>query len=140
MNERVVVDTNVLVAAMRSPGGASRGVLRFCLRGRCQPIVGLSLFAEYEEVLGRSRLFEDSPLSQKERNELLDGFLSVSEWISIFSLWRPNLADEGDNHLVELAVAGTATKLITHNVRDFRRSELRFPLLEIETPAQFLQQ
>ena len=140
MQERVVVDSNVLVAAMKSAGGASRAVLRLCLQQCCQPLVGQKLLGEYEDVLGRPELFRDSPPSEKERADLLDALLSVSEWTDVFFLWRPNLPDEGDNHLIELAVAGAARKLITHNVRDLRRGELRFPQLEISTPAEFLKE
>jgi len=138
MSERVVIDSSVFVSALNSAGGASRVVLRLCLQGDCQPIVGQKLMAEYESVLGRSGLFDGSPLSEQERSELLDAFLSVSEWVPVFFLWRPNLPDEGDNHLIELAVAGAATKLITHNRRDFQRGESKFALPEIMTPAEFL--
>jgi putative PIN family toxin of toxin-antitoxin system len=138
MKERVVIDTSVFVAALKSADGASRAVLRLCLQRQCQPLVGQKLLFEYEDVLGRAGLFDKSPLSEKERGELLDALLSVSEWIPVFFLWRPNLPDEGDNHLIELAVAGAATKLITHNRRDFEGGELRFPLPEITTPAEFL--
>jgi len=54
-------------------------------------------------------------------------------------LWRPNLPDEGDNHVLELAVAGSAQTIVTSNVRDFQRGELRFPDLEILTPRQFME-
>lgn len=138
MAQRVVVDTSVFVAALKSAGGASRAVLRLCLESRCQPLMGEKLFNEYEDVLGRAELFITSPLTAFEREELLDAFLSVCEWVPIFYLWRPNLPDEGDNHLIELAVAGTAGTLITHNVRHLRRGELRFPQLALETPAEFM--
>lgn len=138
MRQRVVIDTSVLVSALKSAEGASRVVLRMCLQGECQPIVGQKLFSEYESVLGRSELFRDSPLSEQERGELLDAFLSVSEWVPVYFLWRPNLPDEGDNHLIELAIAGAATTLITHNRRDFQHGELKFTLPEIVTPAEFL--
>ncbi len=138
MRERVVLDTNVFVAALRSQGGASRAVLRLCLKRRCQPLMGEKLFNEFEEVLGRSGLFRTSPLTPREGEELLDAFLSVCEWVRVFYLWRPNLPDEGDNHLIELAVAGAAATLVTQNVRDVRGGELRFPQLRIETPAQFM--
>jgi len=140
MKPRVVIDTNVLVAALKSAGGASRAVLRLCLQRQCQPLVGQKLLAEYEAVMSRPDLFQDSPLSPEERGELLDALISVAEWIAVFFLWRPNLPDEGDNHLIELAVAGAATKLITHNRRDIERGELRFPQLEVMTPAGFLKQ
>jgi len=140
MRERVVIDTSVWVAALKSARGASRRILRFCLQQKCQPLVGQALLAEYEDLMGRTELFRDSPLSSVERGELLDAFLSVSQWTPIFFLWRPNLPDEGDNHLIELAVAGAATKLITHNRRHFQHAELKFPALYILTPAEFLRQ
>jgi uncharacterized protein len=139
MSERVVLDTNVFVAALKSEEGASRAVLRLCLRRHCQPLIGMKLFTEYEDVLGRSDLFRDSPLTSGERDELLDAFLSVCEPVPVFYLWRPNLTDEGDNHLIELAVAGTAATLVTQNVRHFLQSELLFPQLAVETPAEFMQ-
>jgi putative PIN family toxin of toxin-antitoxin system len=139
MSERVVLDTNVFVAALKSEEGASRAILRLCLRRRCQPLIGMKLFTEFEDVLGRSDLFRNSPLSPRERGELLDAFLSVCEPVPVFYLWRPNLSDEGDNHLIELAVAGTAASLVTQNVRHFLQGELRFPQLAIETPAEFMQ-
>jgi predicted nucleic acid-binding protein len=139
MSERVVLHTNVLVAAFKSEEGASRAVMRLCLLRRCQPLLGLKLFAEYEDVLGRSDLFRDSPLTRGERDELLDAFLSACERVPVFYLWRPNWSDEGDNHLIELGVAGTAATLVTQNARHFREGELRFPQLAIETPAEFMQ-
>jgi predicted nucleic acid-binding protein len=138
MIENVVVDTSVLVAAVNSAQGGSRAILRRCLQGDCRPMVGEKLFREYEDVFERDSPFARCPLSRDERNELLDAFLSVCDWTMVFFLWRPNLPDEGDNHLIELAVAGGATSLITHNVRDFRRGDLRFPQIWIETPAEFL--
>ncbi|HVS71301.1 MAG TPA: PIN domain-containing protein [Phycisphaerae bacterium] len=138
MIDHVVLDTNVLVAAVNSAQGGSRIVLRRCLEGRCQPLVGEKLFREYEDVFGRDPIFHGARLSRDERNQLLDAFLSVCRWTPVFFLWRPNLLDEGDNHLIELAVAGGATALITHNVRDFRHGDLRFPQFRIETPAEFL--
>ena len=56
----------------------------------------------------------------------------------IYYLWRPNLPDEGDNHVLELAVAAGARAIVTHNVSGFARAELRFPALRVLTPAQLL--
>jgi predicted nucleic acid-binding protein len=100
--------------------------------------MGEKLLTEFEDVLGRTDLFRTSSLTAKEREELLDAFLSVCECVPVFFLWRPNLPDEGDNHLIELAVAGMAATLVTQNIRDLRRGELRFPQLNIETPAEFI--
>ena len=65
--------------------------------------------------------------------------LRRARWVEIYFSWRPNLTDEGDNHLIELAVAGGAEALITRNIGDFKRAELKFPNLAILTPEQFLE-
>ena len=135
----IVVDTNVLVGALWKQGAASRGVVRACLTGDYQPLIGAALFAEYEDVLAREDLWTESSLSVKQRDEVFDGFLHVCRWVEVFFAWRPNLPDEGDNHLVELAVAGNATMIVTRNTRDLVRGELRFPSLRVLTPEQCLE-
>jgi len=137
MADIVVVDTSVFVAALKSPDGAARQVLRLCLSGQLTPIMGQKLFLEFLDVFGRPGLFDSSPAPHADREALLAGLLAASRWISIFFLWRPNLPDEGDNHVLELAIAGSAAVVITHNVSHFR-GELRFPGLQILTPGQFL--
>ena len=86
----------------------------------------------------REELMRKSPASPAEREALLAAFLSACRWTNIYYLWRPNLPDESDNHLVELAVAGGAEAIVTNNVGDFVRGELKFPGLQILTPAQML--
>ena len=135
---RVVVDTNVLVAAVSSPDGASREVLRRCLRGRCEPLMGQALFAEHESVLSRPDIFVRSPISAEERDTLWAAFASRWQWVRVYYLWRPNLPDEADNHVIELAVAGGADAVVTYNRRDFERAELYFPRLRIMTPSQLI--
>jgi len=137
MVPRVVVDTNVLVGALLSASGHNRSVLRACFAGLVQPIVGETLFHEYEDVLGRETTFQRSPLSTAERVRFFEAFLSVCEWTQVYYLWRPNLRDEGDNHLIELAVAGGADVIVTNNVRDFRGAELRFTSIKVVEPAHF---
>ncbi len=138
MPPRVVIDTNVFTAALLSSAGANRRALRACLGGRAKPLMGAALFSEYEDLLARSELMAKSPLTDAERHQLFEAFLSVCEWVRIYFLWRPNLPDEADNHLVELAIAGGADAIVTHNTRDVRRGELSFPHLQVLTPAQFL--
>lgn len=133
----VVVDTNVFVGACLGKGPAAT-VVEQCLGGRFVPLMGAALLAEYEDVLGRSALFEACRLSAAEREELLDIFLAACRWTRIYYGWRPNLRDEGDNHLVELAVAGGAQAIVTHNIGHLRGMELSFPGLAIATPAQLL--
>jgi putative PIN family toxin of toxin-antitoxin system len=134
-----VLDTNVLVAALLRGGGTGRAVLRACLRGQYQPVLGPALLAEYEDVLGRSELFVGSALSAAERSEVFDALLSRSRWVEVFYAWRPNLPDEADNHLIELAVAAQADAIVTRNLRDVARGELKFPMLRILTSEQCLE-
>jgi putative PIN family toxin of toxin-antitoxin system len=133
----IVVDTNVLVGACMGTGASSR-VVEACLLMHYRPLMGAALLAEYEDVLARASLFAKSRLSAAERGELLDIFLATCRWTRIYFGWRPNLRDEGDNHLVELAVAGGADHIVTHNVRDLKNMELKFPGLAIVTPSQLL--
>jgi predicted nucleic acid-binding protein len=108
------------------------------LQGHYKPLISNTLFLEYEDVTNRSHILELCPLTPNELRELLNAYYSVCEWVPIYYLWRPNLPDEGDNFLIELAVAGNAYCVVTNNVRDIKTSELIFPGLHIMTPEQFL--
>ena len=132
------MDTNVFAGALLNRAGQNRRVLRACLEGRVEPIMGQALFLEYEDIFGREQLFRKCPLSSAERRELLEAFLGVCEWVHVYYLWRPNLRDEGDNHVVELAVAGGAAAIVTNNAAGFRSAELRFPDLKVIAPKDFL--
>lgn len=138
MAATIVVDTDVFVGAILG-GGAANTLVARCLSGEFQPLMGAALYAAYESVLGREKLFARCRLTHKEREELFDVFAGISVWTRIYYAWRPNLRDESDNHLVELAVAGGAETIVTSNVRDFViGAELRFPQINIVTPTQFL--
>jgi putative PIN family toxin of toxin-antitoxin system len=136
---KVVVDTNVMLGAALGVGRAS-AVIAACLNGQCVPLMGNALFNEYEDVFGRSSLFGKCRLDPEERGELLDIFFACCEWTRVYYLWRPNLRDETDNHLIELAVAGGADFIVTRNLRDLRESELRFGGLRIVSPDLFLKE
>ena len=140
MVQRIVVDTNVLVSAVLSPDGATREVLRRCLTGAARPLVGNALFLEYEDVLSREALFAAAPIGPEDRAALLDAVLGVCQWINISYLWRPNLRDESDNHLVELAVAGNAAWIVTGNERDVAAGELVFDGFRVVTPGAWLKE
>ena len=101
---RVVIDTNIFLGACLGTGAANQTIAA-CLRGQFTPLMGAALLAEYEDVLGREALLKKSRLSSQEQQTLLDIFLSKAEWVRVYYAWRPNLPDESDNHLVELAIA-----------------------------------
>ena len=134
----IVIDTNILVGACMGSHSATE-VIASCLRKDHQPIIGTTLFSEYVDVINREELFERCRLDSAERNELLDIFLASCRWTEIYYGWRPNLRDEGDNHLIELAVAGHAECIVSRNIKDLVTGELLFPRIAILTPEQFLQ-
>ena len=137
--KRVVIDTNVFVSAIMNPHGAPRQVLRMAVKRSIAPIMGAALYCGYEDVLGREALWANGLLEKAEREQLFDALMHVSIWVQIYYLWRPNLPDEGDNHLLELAVAGGADAIITANKKDLDRGELRFPSIRIQTAGEFLE-
>ena len=136
---RVVIDTNGFVGACMGVG-ASNAVVRACLEQRLVPLMGVALLTEFEATLSRDELFARSRLDAAERSMLLDTFLALCEWTRVYFLWRPNLKDESDNHLIELAVAGDADVVVTRNLRDLRGAELRFEPLRILSPEDFLKE
>jgi putative PIN family toxin of toxin-antitoxin system len=140
VNKRIILDTNVLVSAFSSAEGSSRIVLREIFKGRWQPLISLALFAEYEDVLSRPHIIQRCILSEVEQHDLLNAYLSQCVMVEMYFAWRPNLKDEGDNHVFELAVAAQNATLLTWNVRDFANAELRFPHIQIQTPAQWLKE
>lgn len=138
MKNSIVIDTSVLINALLGPADPARELIRRCLLGHYKPLISNALFMEYEDVTSRSHILELCSLTPDELRELLNAYYSVCEWVPIYYLWRPNLPDEGDNFLIELAVAGNAYCVVTNNVRDIKTSELIFPGLHIMTPEQFL--
>ena len=89
-------------------------------------------------MLSREELFCAAPIGSEDQAALLDAVLSVCRWVSIAFLWRPNLPDESDDHLIELAVAGNAEWIVTGNARDIAAGELIFDSFRIVTPGTWL--
>jgi putative PIN family toxin of toxin-antitoxin system len=135
----VVLDSNILVSAMMGTGPAYRA-LAACLRGEATPLVGAALLAEYEDVLHSPELEARYLVASAEREALLDDFLAVCRWQAVYFTWRPNLPDEADNHVLELALAGNADVIVTHNLGDFQRGELRFAYPRILLPHAWLEE
>jgi len=134
----IVQDTNVFVAALRSQEGASAEVLDRCLAQEDQAVMGAALFAEYEELIYRAKVWQGAPVTTGEREALLDDFCAAARWQPVYFRWRPNLPDADDDHVLELAIAGGVEHLVTHNTSDFGRGELKFATPPVVTPAQHL--
>ena len=137
---RIVIDTNIFVSAIMNKHGAPRQVLRLALQGDVVPIMGNALFSEYEDLLARDALFKDAPITLEERAALFDAVMSISVWVPIYYLWRPNLRDEADNHLVELALAGGAKVIVSANKRDLLGGELQLGELRVLTAGEFIEE
>ena len=133
---RVVLDTNVLVSALRSRRGASNRLLGLLGSGRVELVISVPLMLEYEYAL--SSMLKDLVYSESEVNEIIDFICAASEHQLIYYLWRPFLKDPRDDHVLEVAVAGSCEAILTYNTRDFRRVE-QFGL-QVLTPREFLKQ
>lgn len=139
MKPRIVIDTKVLIGALIGKQySANRKLIELCLKQEFYPLINNTLFTEYEDVISRKEILIKSIYTESEINELLDALLSVCQWIKIYYLWRPNLQDEKDNYLIELAVAGNAKFIVTHNVKDFYQSQLKFPQIQIKKPQEVI--
>ena len=114
---RAVIDTNVMYAGLFSASGASYRVLRLIEQGRVTPLLSTTLLFEYEEVLRRNHVVLG--LSGRDIEDVLDGLCCRGECRRIHFLWRPQLADPKDDHILELAVASGNADIVTHNVSDF---------------------
>ena len=138
MTRTIVVDTSIVISALIGSQGPSRKVIRKCLLNDYTPLISNSLFLEYEDVSSRERIINLCSITNEEKRKLLNAFYHVCHWVSIHYLWRPNIRDEGDNFLIELAVAGNADYIVTNNINDFKNAQLKFPNIQIVTPEQLL--
>ena len=115
---RVVIDTNVLLASLRSRRGASFRLVQQLGSPHFQPVISPPLCLEYEDVFRRPGLAPG--YSPQDIGDFLDYFLSQCIECRIHFLWRPHLPDPKDDMILELALAGSAQFIITHNLRDFQ--------------------
>ncbi len=124
----IVVDTNVFVTALRSHNGVSRRIVRAIFGGQIDIGASPALFLEYEAVLSRTEQRAASGLTLAEVRAFLDGLALVTTPIALSFLWRPQLHDPADEMVLEAAVNGMATELVTWNVRDFKPAAQSFGL------------
>ena len=116
---RVVIDTSVVVAGLRSRSGASRLWLESLLRREHTLLLSVPLVLEYEAVLFREENLSAFNLTTGEVGQLLDAFCAVASPVELTYLWQPMLRDADDEMVLETAILGRADMLLTFNIRDF---------------------
>jgi putative PIN family toxin of toxin-antitoxin system len=132
----IVLDTNVLVAALRSSTGFSRRLVVDVLMRRTAAVVSVPLFIEYEDVLLRPMHLQAFRLNAAEVSRFMDGLASVLVPVDIAYLWRPQLRDPADEMVLEAAANAAASHIVTWNVKDFAPVERLFAM-KVVTPAEW---
>jgi putative PIN family toxin of toxin-antitoxin system len=133
---RIVIDTNVFIAALRSRQGRSNRLISLVGASRFETVISVPLILEYEDVALRQ--IESLVYSVGEVQEIIDFICWAGEPRAIYYLWRPFLPDAKDDLVLEVAVAGRCDTIVTFNRRDFRGSE-QFGL-RLQNPGEFLQE
>ena len=131
---KIVIDTNVLFAALRSSRGASYKLVSLLPSEIFSIAISVPLIIEYEDVLRRGKL--PASITEKDITDFIDFFCYVGNHQDIFFLWRPFLPDSSDDLVLEVAVAGGCDAIITYNKRHFKNVE-KFGL-RILDPKEFL--
>ena len=116
---RLVLDTNVIVAAFRNPFGASAELLRLARLGKVQALASTAICVEYEAVCNRPEHRLAAGASPGDVAMFLDAIIEIVEPVDIWFLWRPQLRDPGDELVLEAAANGRADAIVTFNARDF---------------------
>jgi putative PIN family toxin of toxin-antitoxin system len=134
---RVVLDTSVVVAALRTRKGAGNAVLRLVAERRLQLLATPPLILEYEDVLKRAEQRLANGLSLEQIDEFLAELAAHVEPVELHFMWRPQVRDPGDEMVLEAAINGDADALITYNVSDFAVAADRFGV-KVLRPAEAL--
>ena len=119
MRLALVLDTDVMVAALRSNRGASRQLLLGALDGSFQLLLSVPLILEYEAVLNRPEHLAACGLSAAEIGRVLDDLAGIAQPVTLSFRWRPRLSDPNDDMVLETVVNGKADAIVTFNQRDF---------------------
>ncbi len=128
---RLALDTNILVAGLRSQTGASRQLLIWLYEERYQAVVSIAMMLEYEAVLTRPEHLAAFNLSAQEVNQFLNSMAHLIIPVTPFFLWRPQLHDPANEHVLETAVYGRAAVIVTFNTRHFQIAATRFGIAVI---------
>ncbi|MGA6984202.1 MAG: putative toxin-antitoxin system toxin component, PIN family [Candidatus Sulfotelmatobacter sp.] len=131
---RIVLDTSLIVAALRTRLGAGNAVLRLVARKQLIPLATPPLFLEYEEVLKRPEQRIAHGLTLDKIDEFLAELAALVEPVEVRFLWRPQVRDPSDEMILEAAVNGRADALVTYNIRDFDLAGKRFGIPILSPP------
>lgn len=134
---RVVLDTDVVVAALRSPAGGSAALLRALRHGRGTLLLSPALLLEYEATCQLAEHRLAAGLGAPEIDRFLDGLVLLAEPVASWFRWRPQLRDPGDEMVLEAAVNGRAQALVTFNRRHYGEVPGRFGI-ELLAPGEAL--
>ena len=134
-----MLDTDVMVAALRSDRGASRQLLLAALNQRLELLLSVPLVLEHEAVLTRPQHLAACGLSSAEVGRVLDNLAAVARPVRLAFRWRPRLSDPDDDMVLETAINGSANAIVTFNQRDFAPGTKGFSCA-VNLPATALQQ
>lgn len=135
---RCVLDTDVIIAALRSPQGASAAILQIALHSpQIQLLASIPLALEYEAKCLDEQHWTEAKLSREEANLFVDGVIALMEPVHLDFLWRPQLKDPADEMVLETAINGKADLLVTFNLRDYAKAPMRFGIQALR-PADAL--
>jgi putative PIN family toxin of toxin-antitoxin system len=123
---KVVLDTDVVVAAMRSPSGASAAILRAARQGKATLLLSVPLALEYEAVCSKAEHRLAAGLTGRQVAVYLDAVIAIATPVEPHFLWRPQLRDPNDEMVLEAAINGRADALVTFNIRDYGLAPSRF--------------
>lgn len=134
---RLVIDTNIIVAALRSPSGGSAELLRRVRIGYIRMLSSVPLFLEYEAVATRPEHLLAARVSAADIYKVLEVLARLSEPVKIHYLWRPQVRDPADDMVLEVAINGRADAIVTFNKADFGAVPGRFGI-DVFSPSDVL--
>jgi len=134
-----VLDTDVVVTALRSDRGASRQLLLAALNRRFELLLSVPLILEYESVLTRPQHLAACGLSSTDVSYVLDDLAAIARPVRLAFRWRPRLSDPDDDMVLETAINGGASAIVTFNRRDFATGMESFKCAVV-LPVMALQQ
>jgi putative PIN family toxin of toxin-antitoxin system len=134
---RIVIDTDVMVAAVESATGASRQLVTDVLDGRATLLLSTSLMLEYEDVLARPQTLTRSHLTIQDIRDVLDELAALCKPVAFDYRWKPAARDAGDDLVLETAINGFADVIATFNTRDMIVAAGGFGIA-VERPALVL--